>query len=572
MGSRKMTGDDVAPTTIGSSDPEYSGLKEPGAPGLLVREAPGGRRRPTHVRQLLRSYSLLWLIIFIGAALRLYQYLIDRSLSLDESQLALNIERHGVAHLLTHRLDLNQGAPAGFLLIERLAADTLGKGEYALRAFALFCGLVAIPLFVVLALRTLSSLAVPIAAGFYAASGPMIYHSSEVKQYATDTMAALAIAVMSIILVEESVRLRRAIVLGLLGAVLIQLSFAAVITAGAMGGVVLAATGASRRRDRLVAVLPTLALWAGSSLVFLMFYVKALRGYELGGDSVAGSTHLPAWLVGRLRDLSTAAEAYHSSSNPWVLVTVAVAVLAALGAVSLMRRKPVILALLLAPGALLLVLGAAGRYSILPRSILFVVPFVFLLTAEGIATIVAHLPVRLALALAAVVAGALIVDFASFGGSHAGAAIRHDEIKDKLAYVVRHWRPGDVLYIHHGAQYAFAYYADCGCLRLPRRTTLRTLWPVRDVTPTDPSQQFAPVLVSHSPRVLIGATFPRTYDSDIDRISRHKRAWVLVTFTGGKRNRMMIRRDFDRRAKRLYTRESRAAELYLYSFAPPGQR
>ena len=238
-----MTGEtgDAAPTNIGASDPQHSGLEEPRAAAPLVR------------RQLL-WYSLFGLIILVAAGLRLYQYLIGRSLWLDEAQLALNIERHGVAHLLTQTLELNQGAPAGFLLIERLAADTLGKGEYALRAFPLFCGLVAIPLFVVLARRTLSPLAVPIAVVFFAASGPLIYYSSEVKWYATDTMAALAIAVMSTMLIGESVRLRRATVLGLLGALLIQLSFAAVIAAAAMGGVLFAVAAASRRRDRLVAV------------------------------------------------------------------------------------------------------------------------------------------------------------------------------------------------------------------------------------------------------------------------------------------------------------------------------
>ena len=564
-----MTGEtgDAAPTNIGPSDSRHSGLEEPRAAAPLVREVPVRQRRQARDRSQLLWYSLFGLIILAAAALRLYQYLIGRSLWLDEAQLALNIERHGVAHLLTQTLELNQGAPAGFLLIEKLAADTLGKGEYALRAFPLFCGLVAIPLFVVLARRTLSPLAVPIALVFFAASGPLIYYSSEVKWYATDTMAALAIAVMSTMLIGESVSLRRATVLGLLGALLIQLSFAAVIVAAAMGGVLLAVAAASRRRDRLVAVLPTLLLWAGSSLVFLLFYVKTLRHYHLAGGSVAdggSGSGLLRRSLHQLKELSAAAEIHHANRSPWTLVTVAVALLAALGAVTLFRRRPLILTLLLAPGALVFVLGLAGKYSILPRSILFVVPFLFLLSAEGIAAVARRLPARLALAFAAVVAATFVVDFASFVSSHAGAAMGSEEIKDELAYAARHWRAGDVLYIHHGAQYAFAYYADCGCFRLPRRMTLHALWPVRDVTPADPREQFADVLVSQTPRVVIGGT-PSTYDSDIDRISRHKRAWVLVTWST---DRIMIRRDFDRQARRLVTRDHRGAQLYLYSFAP----
>jgi uncharacterized membrane protein len=545
------------------------------------REAAVGSHRLKDDRFLLGRNFVLLLILLAGVALRLYQYLTGRSLWLDESQLALNIERHGVAHLLTQKLDLNQGAPAGFLLIEKLATDAFGKSEYALRAFPLLCGLVAIVLFVVLARRTLSSPAVLIAGSFFAVSGPMIYYSSEVKQYATDTMAAIAIAIMSATLLEGSVRLRRAIVLGLLGAVLVEVSFAAVITAAAMGAVVLAVAAASRRRVRLVAVLPTLALWGGASVVFLLSYVTTLRGYQLAGqlEPGSGTTHLPSPVYDRLRDLAYdlkdlafAAEVFHPSSSPWVLVTIAIALLGAIGAVSLMRREPAILALLLAPGVLAFVLGAAGKYSILPRSIVFLVPFVLLLTAEGIVAVVRRLPARLGVGIAIVVAGMLIVDFASFrpSMSHAGVAMRREEIKGELTYAARHWRPGDVLYIHHAAQYAFAYYAACGCLGLPHGVMLRELWPVRDETPTDPSLQFAPVVASPSPRVLIGTTFPRSYVPDIARITRHKRAWVLVTWTNGESGRKEIRRELfgalDRRARRLDARVLRGADLYLYSF------
>jgi uncharacterized membrane protein len=564
--------DDAVPRKHRSSYQQDADDSERGTAGLLVRELHVGRRRLIQDSPLRRWDILLWLIILVGAAFRLYQYLIARSLWLDESQLALNIERHGIAHLLTHRLDLNQGAPAGFLVIEKLATDTLGKGEYALRAFPLLCGLVAILLFAILARRTLSPPAVPLATAFFAVSGPMIYYASEVKQYATDTVAALALAIMSAVLLADSVRPRRAVVFGLLGAVLIQVSFAAVVTAAAMGGVVLAVAAASRRRDGLVAVLPTLTLWGGSSLLFLLSYLTTLSGYELGGESVSGKTDLPAWFAGRLRDLALAAEVSHPNSSPWVVVMIAVALFAAIGAVSLLRRDPVIFALLFAPGALLFVLGAVGRYSILPRTIVFLVPFVLLLAAEGIAVVATRLPRPLAVGSAALVAGLLIVDFASFQTSHAGAAMRREEIKGELVYAARHWQPGDALYIHHGAQYAFAYYAECGCLQLPGRMTLRERWPVREKTPADPSQQFARVLAPRSPHVLIGATFPRSYGPEIAKISRHKRAWVLVTWAYGESGHRTIRRELfgalDRRARRLDAHVLRGAELYLYSFAP----
>ena len=61
-----------------------------------------------------------WLIILFGTLLRLTQYLSNRSLWLDEANLALNIVNRSFLQLLKP-LDNNQGAPIGFLMLERSA-------------------------------------------------------------------------------------------------------------------------------------------------------------------------------------------------------------------------------------------------------------------------------------------------------------------------------------------------------------------------------------------------------------------------------------------------------------------
>ncbi|MCX7754677.1 MAG: hypothetical protein N2117_05455, partial [Anaerolineales bacterium] len=89
-----------------------------------------------------RSRFLLvaaWGLIGLGLVLRLRQYLINRSLWLDEAMLALNILHKDVWGLLG-RLDYEQGAPVGFLLLEKLVVTLLGDGERALRLLPFLAG------------------------------------------------------------------------------------------------------------------------------------------------------------------------------------------------------------------------------------------------------------------------------------------------------------------------------------------------------------------------------------------------------------------------------------------------
>jgi hypothetical protein len=89
---------------------------------------------------------LIWFSVALGALLRLVQYLRNRSLWLDESSLALNILHRSYSGLL-EPLDYHQGAPVGFLMLEKLAVRSLGAGEYALRLAPLVAGLVSLFLF-----------------------------------------------------------------------------------------------------------------------------------------------------------------------------------------------------------------------------------------------------------------------------------------------------------------------------------------------------------------------------------------------------------------------------------------
>ena len=70
-------------------------------------------------------------IIFVGIFLRVWQYAVNRSLWFDEALLALNIVNRTFIGL-TQPLDYNQGAPIGFLIIEKVIIQLIGNKDYFL--------------------------------------------------------------------------------------------------------------------------------------------------------------------------------------------------------------------------------------------------------------------------------------------------------------------------------------------------------------------------------------------------------------------------------------------------------
>src|SRR5690242_461144 len=78
-------------------------------------------------------------IIAFGLLLRIRAYLFNRSLWIDEAELALNIVRRSLGGLM-RPLDHSQAAPAGFLAAERGAVVAFGGGERALRLVPFLAG------------------------------------------------------------------------------------------------------------------------------------------------------------------------------------------------------------------------------------------------------------------------------------------------------------------------------------------------------------------------------------------------------------------------------------------------
>src|SRR5690349_13824749 len=164
--------------------------------------------------------ALPWLVIGLGMFLRLAQYAFNRSLWYDEANIAANIIDRSMAGLL-QPLDYDQGAPIGFLLLEKLAVQALGPSEYALRLIPFLFGSIALVVFYEVAKRYISPNAVLIALYLFALSDTLIYYSSEVKQYSSDVAIALIVLLTVSRVALGHITFPQSIAIGLVGAIAI---------------------------------------------------------------------------------------------------------------------------------------------------------------------------------------------------------------------------------------------------------------------------------------------------------------------------------------------------------------
>jgi hypothetical protein len=547
---------------------------------LEARPYPGFAR----VESAAASRELLWLVVLLGAAPRLWLYATNPSLWLDESFLALNIIRRGISGLVGDPLDFNQTAPPGFLVVEKVATEIFGKGEYALRGLPILSGVASVVLCALLARRVVRPAASVVATALVGFDGPLIYYSSELKPYAGDVAATLAVTLMGVAMLRDRLGVGRVVGFGVAGFVLIEVTYAGILASAGTAAVLIAICVIDRARDRVIQVLAVSAFWAVGAIVFLVTHNGVEHGQFMQGK-YGRFAPLPtdgaavSWYVHRAKELAIDANLYHGAKSPLVVVTLLAIGLAIAGTAELLLRSWRLFVVLVAPVAVTLLASLAHQYPLLARTMLYFVPLLFIFVANGLVVLVRALPARIGAVAAVAAAGVLMVHVA-FAGPYNAAdpPSARPAIKNALTFVARHWRQGDVLYVQYASQYAFAYYSECDCFRLPGDRPLASLWSVRPATVADPSRQFPIAVVSKSPRVVIGTRRPvhterpsPAYRRDAAGLAHHRRAWVVVTWYFGQDELRLIRRELigelDRRGRRVLARHSGMVYLYLYDFA-----
>ncbi len=487
---------------------------------------------------LLGAGWLPWAILVFGVGLRLIQYLSNRSLWVDEAMLVRNILDRSYGELLQPLSD-NQGAPIGFLVATKALTQAFGDGEFVLRLLPLVGGIASLILFHVLLKRYIPTPVRLIPLFLFAINLPLIYYSSEAKQYATDLTITLILVLAALWIHDHPLTIGRALLFGGLGALAMWCSHPASFTLAGIGLVMGISALARRDRARVRGLALVGALWGAS---FVVLYTLSLRHLETSDylQTYFRANFMPSplnsegwqWLLRNFRLMF---------DNPQGLqINDVAALLFVVGAVTLYRRRPTEPGLFVAP--ILVTLGASwlGKYPFGGRLFLFALPLLLVLVGEGLRAVVERTRQTLPVLSVALIGFLLLNPLVE---ATTRVTFYPQEIKPVLEYISQHRLGGDRVYVYYFAQFAYDYYAPRYSLSnantLVGRTWVDNIW-------LDPSVE------------------PHTnFSAELDRLRGSTYVWVI--FTNANSDEQRYTRYLDGIGRQVDSVRAPGASGYLYN-------
>ncbi len=511
---------------------------------------------------ILGSRRFLASVVALGIVLRVVRFAANRSLWGDEGALALNVLIKPLSQLL-QPLDFLQGAPSGYLIMQKGVTTLLGVDEYSLRLVALVSGIASLVLFALVARRLLEDPAAGLAVFLFAVSERLVYYSSEVKQYSTDTAVATVLLLGAVAVGRRRMTAPVVAVVILVGSALVWFSHPALIVVPSLLLALLLARRLDRDFEGFRRILVS-ALVIGMSGA--LAYAVSRRNTQVVGEAALGPGG------GEDGITSPFANFWDAFADPVGVAYSATAIAAAvtaLGVFVLIRRSVNDALLVVTPIAATLTAAMLGLYPFSGRFVLFLVPFVVLLLGAGLWGLVGLSvgPGR----VFAVVTIALVLGYpAVTAARNLMSPPGHEEVRTVLRHVESKWQPGDALYVWFQSQYPFRFYAQCGdCNVLGPDGPASTIWPP---DPRQPQGYYA--LETHPPRLYVSGR-PHTLDEYIREFGplRGKpRVWLLFSSSW---NDEFVRYALDCLGDRLDEVRAERAVAYLYDLSksaglPPG--
>jgi hypothetical protein len=395
----------------------------------------------------------------IGFVLRLYFYGINRSLWLDEAMLALNLVNRSFLDLLKP-LDYNQGAPVGYLILQKAVVSLLGSRDYTLRLIPLLAGLASIPLMYSVSKQYSRGLAPFISLGLFAMSAKLVYYSSELKQYSTDIMVTLLLLSITPKCLEDKVNPRVFVALGIMGILAIWISHPALFI---FVGIVLTLgiTFAKQRNlYRLLWLIGIGGVWTTNLILVYVISLRALASnnkllnYWSGHFAPLPPWSNLVWYYNALVDMLI-----NFAALPVNPITIGLLII---GIFSYALRRWQLMSMLITPCLLTLIASAFRKYPFNGRLLLFVSPLVLLVVAEGVERIrMVLMRVNRPLSLIVSISLCIYICYTPIIGAYTNIQVPPmvEHIKPVMSYISKNHQRNDVIYIYYCARPAFEFYA-----------------------------------------------------------------------------------------------------------------
>ena len=277
----------------------------------------------------------------VGVALRAALYLADRSLTLDEAFVGLNIERHSVRGLLG-QLDWNSAAPIGFLEIEKAMMVALGGAEHVLRAAPFIASVLGLLVFARLANWVAQPRAAPLAVLLFAVLALPIAYAALAKPYSLDVLLVVTLSLATLSALSAEPRSSALIALGVLGALAPVLSYASVFAVAASAAIIHSIVHLREYRRARIWMITVVSGWGALFLAGYLWRgssIAHLRDSFGGGNEYVGSLPSIRNAIGAVRiTLGLSADSTQLGTAFAVTASIIAGVFFVAGAVHLVRR------------------------------------------------------------------------------------------------------------------------------------------------------------------------------------------------------------------------------------------
>jgi hypothetical protein len=397
-----------------------------------------------------------WGLIALGILLRVPLYLANRSLWNDEASLAVNLVGRSFSQLCKP-LSYAQGAPIGFLFLQRTLVLTLGESEFALRLMPLLSSIAGLLICHRIVRRCFDPVTGLTALAMMAMSKALIFFSVELKQYSSDAAVSLLIAWLGIRM-RNSSSVRAVIAFGIAGGVSAWFSHPAVFVLTGVGGVLILECALANQWNRAIQIAVATTMGGASALCHYFLFASSLtqdpylmhwwtKGMMPLDSPIAALRWLGKMVPGSF-------EGAFGTTGQWTLIALFIC-----GIIALVRqRRAGLLAMLIAPVLVTLMASVLHKYPFSDRLILFLLPLLLLVAAAGAGGLW-NGPPRWFKWLAPILMAALLGEPAISDVKMIFRRPLKEEMRPMIAYLKSHQQPGDRIFVHYRGHPAFDYYA-----------------------------------------------------------------------------------------------------------------
>jgi hypothetical protein len=334
-----------------------------------------------------RQISIItWLIIIAGILLRVKVYLDNRSLFLDEANVALNIFDRSYARLL-EPLDNNQFAPPGFLWLLKFCTSLMGYSEYVYRAVPLLSGIVSCILFYRLLKYFTGNYVLFYALCLFAAGNIFLLYTTAVKQYSTDIVIALLLILLSFkVEIIKMPSLRFVMVWSSAALLSMWFSMPSIFLLTGIGAYYLYYVVREKSKTKFLVLALVILLWAAIFTCYYFFILsKGINSEYLQWFHKQYFIELsPANAEGWMKNGRLLTNILASCSGDTALAIGFNLLLLIVGFVYLLRAHTAKGILFLVPVVCLYIASGLHQFTLLPRVVLFIMPLCLVVITAGL--------------------------------------------------------------------------------------------------------------------------------------------------------------------------------------------